>query len=406
MTRALEAARCAIAMLGIVGACAGGSGAGAVPPAATTASSPTQPAAPVRGVGLGGIARTLDDGSPPLALASASRRPQAPTRPRQRRLPPAAAHDHPARRRRARRRRRRFRAGRSPGGPEALRSCPARARPPPSGSRACAREGRRTTRLRGGQGQRRGRGRGGRARATRQGVPQLRTRLRGAGPRPAAARRCPGLHRRPAQGNASSCRTSPRPTRSSGVAPPGDGPRDRRREGAGAGRGAGSRERRAARQPRDGADDGRPNAGGHRRVRDARAHRRRRRARPLRSRDGAARDAGPGARPSRAAARRAARTRNARRSTRTSATRCSSPGSWIAPLRSTARPCASIPKLVSAWINLATALARNPRTRKEARADLERARALSPDDPRVKANLEELDALEKGPSRADAGASP
>jgi Flp pilus assembly protein TadD len=54
------------------------------------------------------------------------------------------------------------------------------------------------------------------------------------------------------------------------------------------------------------------------------------------------------------------------------------------------------PKLVSAWINLATALARDPKTRKEARADLERARALSPDDPRVKANLGELDAVEKG----------
>jgi len=54
------------------------------------------------------------------------------------------------------------------------------------------------------------------------------------------------------------------------------------------------------------------------------------------------------------------------------------------------------PKLVSAWINLATALSRDPKTRKEARADLERARALSPDDPRVKANLDELDAVEKG----------
>ncbi len=74
------------------------------------------------------------------------------------------------------------------------------------------------------------------------------------------------------------------------------------------------------------------------------------------------------------------------------------------------------PKLVSAWINLATALARDPATRKEARADLERARALSPDDPRVVANLQELDALEgraaqgaqgahgKAPSRSDAGA--
>jgi Flp pilus assembly protein TadD len=58
------------------------------------------------------------------------------------------------------------------------------------------------------------------------------------------------------------------------------------------------------------------------------------------------------------------------------------------------------PKLVSAWINLATALARDPKTRGEARADLERARALSPDDPRVKANLAELDALSKGTTTA------
>jgi len=53
-------------------------------------------------------------------------------------------------------------------------------------------------------------------------------------------------------------------------------------------------------------------------------------------------------------------------------------------------------KLVSAWINLATALAKDPKTRREARAALERARAIAPDDPRVKANLEEMDALEKG----------
>jgi Flp pilus assembly protein TadD len=51
------------------------------------------------------------------------------------------------------------------------------------------------------------------------------------------------------------------------------------------------------------------------------------------------------------------------------------------------------PKLVSAWINLGTALAASPKTRPEARAALEKARALAPDDPRVKANLEELDAL-------------
>ena len=48
----------------------------------------------------------------------------------------------------------------------------------------------------------------------------------------------------------------------------------------------------------------------------------------------------------------------------------------------------------SAWINLATALARDPKTRTEARAALEKARAIDPTDPRVSANLEELDALE------------
>jgi Flp pilus assembly protein TadD len=53
------------------------------------------------------------------------------------------------------------------------------------------------------------------------------------------------------------------------------------------------------------------------------------------------------------------------------------------------------PAFASAWINLATALAHDPKSRGDARAALERARALSPDDPRVKANLEELDALEK-----------
>jgi Flp pilus assembly protein TadD len=56
--------------------------------------------------------------------------------------------------------------------------------------------------------------------------------------------------------------------------------------------------------------------------------------------------------------------------------------------------------LASAWINLATILARNPKTRAEARAALARAAAASPDDPRVKANLDELNALEKGTSPA------
>ena len=54
------------------------------------------------------------------------------------------------------------------------------------------------------------------------------------------------------------------------------------------------------------------------------------------------------------------------------------------------------PKLSSAWINLATALSRDPKTRGEARQALKTAAGLDPSDPRVKANLEELDALEKG----------
>ncbi|MBX3205465.1 MAG: tetratricopeptide repeat protein [Labilithrix sp.] len=53
------------------------------------------------------------------------------------------------------------------------------------------------------------------------------------------------------------------------------------------------------------------------------------------------------------------------------------------------------PKLASAWINLATALARDPKTRGEARQALKTAGGIDPTDPRVKANLEELDALEK-----------
>ncbi len=54
------------------------------------------------------------------------------------------------------------------------------------------------------------------------------------------------------------------------------------------------------------------------------------------------------------------------------------------------------PKLVSAWVNLATILAHAPATRAEARSALMTAKRLDPQDPRVKANLDELDALEKG----------
>src|SRR5260370_1237609 len=61
------------------------------------------------------------------------------------------------------------------------------------------------------------------------------------------------------------------------------------------------------------------------------------------------------------------------------------------------------PNLVSAWINLGTVLARNPTARAQAREALVRAQALSPGDPRVKANLDELDALELAGSK---GANP
>jgi len=53
------------------------------------------------------------------------------------------------------------------------------------------------------------------------------------------------------------------------------------------------------------------------------------------------------------------------------------------------------PQFASAWINLGTALAQDPKTRADARAALMAAKKIDPTDPRVKANLEELDALEK-----------
>ena len=53
------------------------------------------------------------------------------------------------------------------------------------------------------------------------------------------------------------------------------------------------------------------------------------------------------------------------------------------------------PQLASAWINLATVLSKEKATRKRARDALETAKKLDPSDPRVKANLEELNDLEK-----------
>ena len=50
-------------------------------------------------------------------------------------------------------------------------------------------------------------------------------------------------------------------------------------------------------------------------------------------------------------------------------------------------------KLASAWINLATLLAKDPKRRGEAKSALEQAKAIDPTDPRVKANLEELEQL-------------
>ena len=52
-------------------------------------------------------------------------------------------------------------------------------------------------------------------------------------------------------------------------------------------------------------------------------------------------------------------------------------------------------KLADAWTNLGTVLAKDPKTWVDARAAFEKARAIDPTDPNVKANLEELDALER-----------
>lgn len=56
------------------------------------------------------------------------------------------------------------------------------------------------------------------------------------------------------------------------------------------------------------------------------------------------------------------------------------------------------PELVSAWVNLGSVQAIRGDFAK-ARASLERARAIDADDPRVVANLAELDELEKGPKK-------
>ncbi len=63
-------------------------------------------------------------------------------------------------------------------------------------------------------------------------------------------------------------------------------------------------------------------------------------------------------------------------------------------------------KFASAWIDLATALAQDPQTRAEARAALMTAQKIDPTDPRVKANLEELDALEKASQSGTGRAKP
>jgi Flp pilus assembly protein TadD len=56
-------------------------------------------------------------------------------------------------------------------------------------------------------------------------------------------------------------------------------------------------------------------------------------------------------------------------------------------------------KLADAWTNLGTVLAKDPKTWVDARAAFEKARAIDPTDPNVKANLEELDALERDAKR-------
>ena len=193
-------------------------------------------------------------------------------------------------------------------------------------------------------------------------------------------------------GRRSSCRTSRRPTRSSAWRcwPPAT-PRRRSRSSH-----APWSSIRAARHGTGtwGLRSSWPVArGGDRRVRDACTAQRRRRPGPLRSRDRAARDPGSRAGAVRAPACRAARRRAGERALESRL--CAPAGGRLDSAVAEYREALRLdPKLVSGWMNLATALARDPRTRAEARSALERARALSPDDPRVKANLEELDELE------------
>lgn len=56
-------------------------------------------------------------------------------------------------------------------------------------------------------------------------------------------------------------------------------------------------------------------------------------------------------------------------------------------------------KLVSAWINFGTLLAQDAATRKRARTCFETAAKLDPQDPRVRPNLDELDALERAATK-------
>jgi Flp pilus assembly protein TadD len=61
------------------------------------------------------------------------------------------------------------------------------------------------------------------------------------------------------------------------------------------------------------------------------------------------------------------------------------------------------PTLVSALLNLASALACDLKTRGDARSLVVRAQALAPEDPRVKTALDDLDALQKNPCLRNKG---
>ena len=183
-----------------------------------------------------------------------------------------------------------------------------------------------------------------------------------------------------------------------GVALARDGPRRPGGTRALARRRSRSGQRGSSRQPRHRALDDRAHEGSHRPVRASGADRRRRRARALRSRDRACSPRSDLERVAlRARARDEPRAERARRFHSNLGYALQQAGRFdraIAEYREAIRARSDARERVDQPRDHPREESR--RRRREARAALGRAAAASPDDPRVKANLDELDALEKG----------